>query len=142
VIISPGNHKLHLTDDGRRADLASRDGIYSGFWTPCTAGAYTLTFSNGRQATTTVSGPTPCITLNPNSGPPGTVVTVEGTGFGGSESVNIVFDASNVGSATTDSNGAFSTTISVPLGAVQGSHTVKATGQTSGLVGQATFKVT
>jgi subtilisin family serine protease len=142
VTITPGNKTVVLRDNGRNADLANRDGIYSGTWTPCADGTYTLSFSNGQTSTTTVAGATPCIKLSPAFGPGGTTTTVSGTGFGANETVTLTFDRTTVGSASTDSNGSFSTAITVPLTATRGFHPVKATGQTSGSVGQAGFKVT
>ena len=56
VTVSPGGETIQLTDDGRRPDLAVRDGIYSGIWTPDGPGDYTLTFSNGQSITTHVIG--------------------------------------------------------------------------------------
>ncbi len=81
------------------------------------------------------------ITLGPTSGPPTSVTTVSGTGFGPTESVNINFDAKSVGTATTDVNGAFTQKVKVPSNATPGKHTVTATGLTSGLTATATFLV-
>ncbi|MBA3728778.1 MAG: S8 family serine peptidase [Actinobacteria bacterium] len=57
VTITPGNTVIQLKDDGRGADLARRDGIFSGRWnlSPCDPGTYTLTYSNGKQDITTVT---------------------------------------------------------------------------------------
>lgn len=81
------------------------------------------------------------ITLSASSGPPTTSVTVNGTGFGNSETVNIVFDATMAGMATSDNTGSFSTAILVPASALPGNHTLLATGQTSGLSASAPFLV-
>ena len=45
---------------------------------------------------------TAAITLSPTFGPPNTPVTVNGTGFGASESITIKFQATQVATATTD----------------------------------------
>jgi outer membrane protein assembly factor BamB len=81
------------------------------------------------------------ITLTPNFGPPTSITAINGTGFGVSETVAISFDATSIGTATTDATGAFSANISVPATATPGNHTVTAKGQTSNLTAQATFLV-
>ncbi len=81
------------------------------------------------------------ITLSVNSGPPTTAVTVNGTGFGSSEMVTLAFDTTSVDTSTTDSNGAFTSQITIPSSAAPGNHSVSVTGQTSGLSAQATFLV-
>src|SRR5947208_15947239 len=67
------------------------------------------------------------ITLNPDHGPPTTRTVVTGTGFGATEQVLITFDAKQVGTATTDGAGSFSTAIRAPRSAKPGDHTVTAT---------------
>jgi thermitase len=54
VKIKPGNLTLTLADKGKRGDQQAHDGIYSANWTP-TPGSYTLTFSNGKVYTVTVT---------------------------------------------------------------------------------------
>lgn len=83
----------------------------------------------------------PSITLAKTFGPPTTNLKVTGVGFGASEMVVITFDASQVGTATTDSSGSFSTKIIVPASSLPGHHTVKTTGNTSHLSARATFLV-
>lgn len=83
----------------------------------------------------------PIIKLNPTFGPPTTNVKVKGTGFGAEETVNLDFDTSQVGTASTDNAGAFSTTITVPASALPSRHTIKATGNTSHLSVKAFFLV-
>jgi hypothetical protein len=46
VKIRPGHLKFKLSDNGRKADLQSQDGIYSAFW-HATPGTYQLKLSNG-----------------------------------------------------------------------------------------------
>jgi outer membrane protein assembly factor BamB len=82
------------------------------------------------------------ITLTPSSGPPGTMTTVAGQGFGPNENVIIGFDVIGVGSAMTDGMGSFSKSIQVPKGARPGAHQVFARGQISKLFASATFTVT
>ncbi len=74
-------------------------------------------------------------------GPPTTATVVTGTGFGGSEQVDVRFDGTVVASATTDGSGAFSARIKVPRPALPGAHTVKAVGRTTRASARATFTV-
>jgi outer membrane protein assembly factor BamB len=83
----------------------------------------------------------PVVLLFPSFGPPTTSVLTNGTGFGPSETVVVTFDAQQVGTAQTNSSGAFSTRITVPKTARPGAHMVRAIGQTSHLSGQASFTV-
>jgi outer membrane protein assembly factor BamB len=83
----------------------------------------------------------PAISLSPSVGPPTTTVTVKGTGFGASEAVLVTFDSQQVGTASTNSLGAFSTKVKIPKTALPGLHSIHATGQTSGLSAQAPFSV-
>ena len=142
VTVTPGGQNLNLADNGKLADLAAGDGIYSASWTPCATGAYTFAYSNGATDSTTVTGLVPCIKLQPPSGPPGSTTTVRGRGFSPNESVTITFDSTVVGTATADGTGTFSKAITIPAGARRGRHTVTATGATSQLATQAAFKVT
>jgi hypothetical protein len=56
----------------------------------------------------------PEITLSATSGEAGTMVTVEGTGFGRKKNVVIYFKNSEVSTATTDVRGSFSTAFNAP----------------------------
>jgi subtilisin family serine protease len=49
VKITPGNIVVTLVDDGTGADLAAKDGIFSGAWAPnpCVPGTYTFSFKKG-----------------------------------------------------------------------------------------------
>jgi N-acetylneuraminic acid mutarotase len=85
------------------------------------------------------------LTLSATSGPPGTQVRVEGTGFVADETVSIAFDGSLLptsATTTTSFRGWLSQSITVPAGAAVGPHTITATGATSGFTSQATFTVT
>jgi len=84
---------------------------------------------------------TTSITLNPGVGPPTTNVTVNGTGFGASETVAVDFDATQVATATTSPAGTFSTTFTVPGSALPGNCPVIATGDTSGRSATSNFLV-
>jgi outer membrane protein assembly factor BamB len=81
------------------------------------------------------------ITLKPGIGPPTTKVTVNGTGFGATETVAVDFGATQVATATTSSTGTFSTTFPVPKSALPGNDPVTATGDTSGRSATSNFLV-
>src|SRR5256712_7097515 len=85
------------------------------------------------------------ISLNPTSGPAGTTVTVSGSGFAANSGITISYDGAamttNPGTITTDSTGAFSGSITVPLSSAAGAHTVKAT-DASNHPASASFTVT
>jgi outer membrane protein assembly factor BamB len=81
------------------------------------------------------------IELRPDVGPPTLPFTVQGQGFGASEIVDVSFDGSPIGTATTDPNGSFSKVVSTPTTASPGSHPVSATGRTSGSTATSIFLV-
>ena len=70
----------------------------------------------------------PSIELDPLGGPPGTEVTVSGSGFHSNSQIDIYFGADEVGPflLITDADGRFPATFFVPGSAVVGFHTVKA----------------
>jgi len=73
------------------------------------------------------------VALSPAGGPSGTVTTVNGTGFGASETVHLSFSASSgtvttLGTTSTSASGVFSTGVSIPGGAALGKGTLNATG--------------
>ncbi len=89
----------------------------------------------------------PALTLNPSSGPIGTLVTVRGNGFPTAQSyspifptVAITFDDMSIGS-TTNNGGSFTFTFNIPL-AQAGLHEIKATDYASGTNATTTFDVT
>jgi hypothetical protein len=140
VTITPGHTKLALLDDGRGADRVAGDGIYSASWTPaCGAGPFTFTFADGASYPVDV---TACIALSPVAGPPGTPVTVTGSGYAKGDTVDVFFDRKLVATVDADSAGRISATIVVPQHAAPGAHLVTASGQASGVASDATFTVT
>lgn len=56
----------------------------------------------------------PSVTLSTASGPPGTAVTVRGTGFGSDETVDLDFQAAEVGTTRTAADGSFSVVVTIP----------------------------
>jgi outer membrane protein assembly factor BamB len=85
---------------------------------------------------------TPALVLSPTIGPPTSTITVNGTGFGDNEAVDVYFDLTDEALATTNAQGAFSgISIQVPANAVPGTHWVTGVGRHSGLSAQTTFTV-
>jgi outer membrane protein assembly factor BamB len=89
----------------------------------------------------TVAAASPTLTLTPNTGPPTTVTTVKGAGFGVSETVDVYFDTTDMVLASTNSTGGFSVGLTVPSTATPGTHWVTADGRASHLSAQAAFTV-
>lgn len=83
----------------------------------------------------------PHIWLSNKVAPPTTSVLLNGGGFGQREMVNVDFDASLIATAVTDTTGKFAVRITIPKMALPGSHTIQATGQTSGFTAQTAFLV-
>jgi len=79
--------------------------------------------------------------LSPTAAPPGSSVTVGGTGFGPGETVRIAFDGSALRSVVSDGSGAFGTSVVIPSTATPGPHAVTATGLTTSATASATFTV-
>jgi len=67
----------------------------------------------------------PGLIVDPEEGPVGTTVTVEGQGFAPNEDVNIMYDGSQVATAETNDKGSFDVSFLVPL-SQYGAHLVKA----------------
>ncbi|MGH8094317.1 MAG: hypothetical protein ACREIF_12735 [Chthoniobacterales bacterium] len=85
--------------------------------------------------------------LSPNSGPPGASIRVQGSGFAPSEQVKLFFTDSStgrtqLGTFTTNSNGALTAQVTIPLNATTGVQTIGSTGLTSGQRPTAKFTVT
>ena len=72
-------------------------------------------------------GANPKITISPTSGPPGTTVTVSGTGYPTNTDIEIIL-LGPAGETVSDSNGGFTTTINVPDTPFTGIHDVIAAG--------------
>jgi outer membrane protein assembly factor BamB len=89
----------------------------------------------------TVASAGPAIALKPASGPPTSLITVNGSGFGVTEAVDIYFDATDMTLAATDATGSFSIAFRVPASVQPGTHYVTAVGRASGLGAQKPFIV-
>ncbi len=83
------------------------------------------------------------IALSTYSGPPGTAVTVTGSGFANGDHVTVYFDGTPITSlVASPPNGSFSVTISVPNSASYGLHTISVGAIPSGLTASQQFQVT
>jgi len=70
--------------------------------------------------------------------------TASGTGFQPGEPIDLSLHSTPVdlGTTTADSSGDFSTVVNIPAGTSAGTHSIVATGETSGTVATTTFTVT
>lgn len=100
-----------------------------------------LAVSVGAGARLPASAASGHITLKPSSGPPTTVMKVNGTGFKASEAVDIYFDTAEVAVGSANSTGAFAISFHTPATAQPGTHYVTAVGRRSGLSAQRVFTV-
>ena len=97
--------------------------------------------SGGTVTTTfTVNQTAASLTFSPPQAAPGTSVTVTGAGFQAGETVQLTFNGAVVGSATADTAGAVTITLTVPTLAA-GQYGVTATGQTSKTEVNSTYTV-
>ena len=87
--------------------------------TTVTAGTYTLTVTDaaGRTGQADLVIPARTVTLDPASSRRGSTVSVVGAGFPAKTSVTIAYAGTTVSSATPDSVGAFTATLTVPTSA-------------------------
>lgn len=82
------------------------------------------------------------ISLSTTVGPPTTKTQISGSGFAPSVKIDIYFDAKDLATATSNNSGSFSkVTISVPIMAQPGNHTVKATERVGTASAKTTFLV-
>ncbi len=95
---------------------------------PTTSGSHTLKVQDGSanyvtNAITILAS----ITVDPATGPVGTVINIDGKGFRANETINLYIDSTNlsVAGVTTNTVGSFSTTITVP-NISSGTHQLKA----------------
>jgi hypothetical protein len=90
------------------------------------------------------------LTASPTSGAPGTAVSTSGAHFGHREQIVVYWDPPLAGEQPlpsvpaliqTDATGAFTATVTIPMTATMGLHTLTAVGQTSGLSASDNFVV-
>ena len=83
----------------------------------------------------------PIVTLTPNNGPPTTMTTVKGTGFGARETIDVYFDTTDRVLASTTATGGFSINLTVPATATPVTHWITANARKTRLSAQAPFAV-
>jgi virginiamycin B lyase len=87
----------------------------------------------------------PHVSIDPESGAPGSNVVVEGSGFGPLESIGVTWNGTSLGSATADVHGTFNGSaafaFTVPEGTSPGKYAVSATGSKTGANSFAYFSV-
>ncbi len=112
-----------------------------------TVGSHTISASDitGKTATATFTvSVLGIITLSPTSGSIGASVTVTGSNFNPNSAITIKFDTSPLATTpaaiATTATGTFTATITIPLTASNGAHTITTT-DASGATGSATFRV-
>ncbi|MGH7141650.1 MAG: fibronectin type III domain-containing protein [Minisyncoccia bacterium] len=118
---------LHLWASGATSGLIATNTLY----------IEPMSTSTGTSTPPTAS-PTPSIALSASSGMPGDVVTASGTGFTPLEGIAFAF-GTTTSSTSADTNGNFSTPLTVPMGS--GQVNVGATGLTSGFTASTTFYI-
>ena len=104
---------------------------------PRPAGAYGITVGSAARKNFTV---TSALAIDTPSGPPGTTVLLNGSGFGANSTVSITFDGKPVRSVSVDSGGSISTSFQVPA-APGGPRSVGVSDPSGGSV-QTTYSVT
>ena len=81
------------------------------------------------------------LTVSPTVGPPTKTITLQGTGFGTAEAVDVYFEATDVALVTTDGSGGFTASARVPASAKPGKHSFSAVGRRTGTALSASFLV-
>ncbi len=142
---------INVTVNGAQvaASTSTSTGAVSGiaFAFPSVTGQATVALvgtTSGRTASApfTVTGQA-SVVIAPDSGGPGTVINIGGSGFGAGEAVVVTFDGAQVASGTTSGAGTLPTlSFSAPNPVAAGSHTVEVRGTASGRTASATFTVT
>src|SRR5436190_4394089 len=102
--------------------------------------ATALSFYTSSRGAVQAAGPQ--VWLSQKVTPPTASMQIYGKGFGLNETVLVYFDdTTQIGSTTTDATGHFVMPVTVPKTALPRTHTVRATGQSSGLTALALFLV-
>ena len=136
-----GQAGMPLTFGGEQVNSASADSLgafNTGFRVPArSAGTYQVSIGTASPQSFII---TSFLRLGTTEGPPGTEVTLTGSGFGANATVTITFDGKTIRSVTVDSQGSLVTTFQVLL-AAGGPRTVGISEGSSGAA-EVTFTVT
>jgi hypothetical protein len=144
------NHAITITFEGTGvtpltgASTSATGAVATTFNVPyLTAGAHSITVSDGTTTKTTTFTIVPYVVLSTASGPAGTEVTIAGNGFGAVKSVTIYFNNQQVGTNLTSTTGAIDPTkITIPdLGLAAGTYDIKVADSASNL-GTTPFQLT
>ncbi len=110
-----------------KSGAVANTGFFSDFFIvpKCPKGDYDIWAQTSAEFATNVFKVIPGITLNALSASVGQQVTVNGSGFVPGTNVTVIFDTTVVGIVSTDADGSFTTTFTVPPSSL-GSHTIKA----------------
>lgn len=97
-----------------------------------------VAYAQSAHAATLSSGTTSCVAST------GCTMSLTGSGFGPSETVDLTLHStpSSLGTVSTDHNGDFATTVTIPAGVPPGAHTIVAIGETSGETASFPFTIT
>lgn len=91
-----------------------------------------LLLSGGASAAPTYPPPTSSapggIQVSDTTPQPGETITVSGQGCQANTPLTVFFDSTQIGSGTTDANGSFSISVTIPSDASPGHHTISVTG--------------
>jgi outer membrane protein assembly factor BamB len=109
---------------------------------PSAAGPVTVAARSGTVRSRTRFTVTPRVVLSLATGPPASVVSVSGTGFGAREGVDVFVDTADQALAGTGPAGSFGPMpVTIGASAVPGRHWISAEGRRSGVFAQTAFTV-
>jgi hypothetical protein len=103
------------------------------------SGSHNVIVNDGFYSATLTISSLAGVKVNPASGNVGTQITISGSGFGTSRTININLDTTQLGTATSDANGSFTSTLNVPASA-RGAHAIAITDGAN--TGTAAFAIT
>jgi hypothetical protein len=83
----------------------------------------------------------PAASISSSAGPPGTTVTVTGSGFAASTGLDVYLDTTNVAVAATNASGGSSTAVTVPASTQPGAHWITLKDSHSGAAAQVQYFV-
>ena len=126
------------TQEVMLASVDSLGSVTTTFSVPLlSVGSYSVTIGSAPPVNFTI---TSSLSIGTSSGPPGTTVTISGSGFGANAKVSLTFDGNAIRSVSTNNGGSLSTSFQVPE-APGGPHSVGVSEAGRGAM-QTTFTVT